>query len=196
MASTPQPATAARIKQETKERSSATGLLHCLVVSGEADRREALSWAALQGGWKTVPCVDVPTAEACFRRMFLQLAVVDLQRSNHVPREHLEALIESLARSSNLLLVVCGDEGNLEQEIWARQVGVWMYVPGIEHGSELKTLLGEAHCLAQRMGLPTGAAPEATSERQVNGFDSVQETRSSSRKPFRRRKAQPGERLG
>jgi len=194
MASTPQPATAAQIKQVEKGPSPATGLLrHCLVVAAEADRREALSWAALQGGWKTVPCIDVPTAEDCFRRMFLQLAVVDLQRSRQVPREHLEKLIESLAQSSNMLLVVCGDEGNLEQEIWARQVGVWMYVPGIEHGSELKTLLSEAHCLAKRMGLPTGAAPETG--KQVNSLDSVDGVRSSSRKPYRRRKAQRGERF-
>ena|GEM_PF-2025722 len=192
MASTSHPATAAQVKRVENKRSSATGLLHCLVVSGEADRREALSWAALQGGWKTVPCVDVPMAEACFRRMFLQLAVVDLQRSNHVPREHLEKLIETLAASGNMLLVVCGDEGNLDQEIWARQIGVWMYVPGINHGSDLKTLLGEAHCLAQRMGLPTGAIPKT--EKQKNGFDLVDETRSSSRKPFRRRKARRGER--
>ncbi len=193
MASASQPASAAQIKRGKFEVMPATGLLHCLVVSGDSDRREAFSLAASQGGWKTVPCSDVPTAEDCFRRMFLQLAVVDLQRSQLVPLEHLENLIENMARSGNTLLVVCGDEGNLEQEIWARQVGVWMFVPGIEDGSELKTLLGEAHCLAQQMGLPTGGSELGG---PANNFGYGNEGRSSSRKPFRRRKAQRPKRLG
>lgn len=187
MASVSQSAAAAQIQRVTNDRSRTTGLLHCLVVSSEADRREAFSLAALEGGWKTVPCSDVPSAEACFRRMFLQVAVIDLQRSNQEPREHLEKLVEVLARSGKMLLVVCGDEGNLEQEIWARQVGVWMYVPGIDDGTELKTLLGEAHCLAQQMGLPTGG---------MGGQLEREEGRHSSRKPFRRRKAQRPERFG
>lgn len=193
MASASQPASAAQIKRGKFEVMPATGLLHCLVVSGEVDRREAFSLAAIQGGWKTVPCSDVPTAEESFRRMFLQLAVVDLQRSQQVPREHLESLVETMARSGNMLLVVCGDEGNIEQEIWARQVGVWMFVPGIEDGSELKTLLGEAHCLAQQMGLPTGGNETGG---QTNSFGYGDEVRSSSRKPYRRRKAQRPKRLG
>lgn len=191
MASVSQSAAAAQIKRVTKDRSLATGLLHCLVVSGEADRREAFSLAAVQGGWKSVPCSDVPSAEACFHRMFLQLAVIDLQKADDEPREHLEKLVEVLARSGNMLLVVCGDEGNLEQEIWARQAGVWMYVPGIDDGSELKTLLSEAHCLAQQMGLPTGGKGG-----QPDGFGYGDEGRSLSRKPFRRRKAQRPERFG
>lgn len=193
MASASQPASAAQLKRGNIELIPATGLLQCLVVSEEANRRETFSLAASQGGWKSVPCSDVPAAEDCFRRMFLQLAVIDLQRSQQVPLEHLEKLIENMARTGNTLLVVCGDEGNLEQEVWARQAGVWMFIPGVEDGSELKTLLSEAHCLTQQMGLPTGGSG---TERQANGFGYADEVRLSSRKPYRRRKAQRSKRLG
>ena len=44
-------------------------------------------------------------------------------------------LCQLLAEMQGLLLVICGHDGDVEEEIWARQLGVWLYVPGLSNAS-------------------------------------------------------------
>ena len=46
-----------------------------------------------------------------------------------------------------LLLVICGHEGEVEEEIWARQLGVWLYVPGLSNApaEDLSLLCQQAY---------------------------------------------------
>lgn len=127
------------------------GQFQCLVVATRAARRDGLSSAARDGGWVTVSCRDAAEARHCVQTMYLQLAVVDLDGAGGTVPTGFPELVEYLASVSDLLLVVCGHEGRPHEELWVRQLGTWLYLPGLEDGSELATLCGEARELAERM---------------------------------------------
>jgi len=123
----------------------------CLVVASDEARRESMAWAARDGGWQTTTCGDAQTALDRARWTFLQLAIVDLTSSNGGEPVGFRHLVERLACSSQLLLLTCGNEGDAEQEVWARHLGVWMYLPGTTEGNDLAALCGEARGIVQRM---------------------------------------------
>lgn len=123
----------------------------CLVVASRAARRDDLSSAARDGGWVTICCRDAAEARQCVQSMYLQLAVVDLAGPAGVVPAGFPELVEYLASVSDLLLVVCGHEGRPHEELWVRQLGTWLYLPGLEDGSELTSLCVEARDLAERL---------------------------------------------
>lgn len=127
------------------------GQFQCLVVASRAARRDGISLAARDGGWVTICCRDAAEARQCVQTMYLQLAVVDLGGSGGVVPTGFPELVEYLASVSDLLLVVCGHEGRPHEELWVRQLGTWLYLPGLEDGSELTALCGEARELAERL---------------------------------------------
>jgi hypothetical protein len=128
-----------------------SGQFQCLVVASRASRREGLSTAARDGGWVTVSCRDAKSARQCVQTMYLQLAVVDLEGAAGAVSPGFPELVEYLASVSDLLLVVCGHEGRPHEELWVRQLGTWLYLPGLADTTELATLCGEARDLAERM---------------------------------------------
>jgi hypothetical protein len=81
----------------------------------------------------------------------LQLAVVDLEGPAGAVSAGFPELVEHLASVSDLLLVICGHEGRPHEELWVRQLGTWLYLPGLAETSELATVCGEARELAERM---------------------------------------------
>lgn len=157
---TPAPARSSRRRSTTR-----AALTHCLVVAADAQRCRMIAGAAEAGGWEAVVCTDVPSALECLGRMFIQLAVVDLERSGgRVPTQFVATdfhrLAAELAGSSGPLLVICGNsaEGDRDanraaksiandaealavetqqaaarrqEELWARQLGPWLYLPGV-----------------------------------------------------------------
>ncbi len=127
------------------------GALQCLVVAADDARRESLAWAARYGGWQTTTCGDAQAALDRARWTYLQLAIVDLTSPGGGEPGGFRHLVEQLARSSHLLLLTCGKEGDAEQEVWARHLGVWMYLPGATDGDDLAALCGEARSIAERM---------------------------------------------
>lgn len=140
-----------------RAKSGAIGLrttgvqLQCLVVATRASRREELALAARDGGWATISCRDAQAARQCVQAMYLQLAVVDLSGPGGAIPDGMPELVEYLASVSDLLLVVCGHEGRPHEELWVRQLGSWLYLPGLEDASELGSLCGEARDLVERM---------------------------------------------
>jgi len=123
-------------------------VFQCLIVSADPRRRRMLERAAVDGGWKTFTCADAPTAVAHVHRWLMQLAVVDLEAQ---PGETFWPLVEQLSACSGLLSIVCGNEGNVEEEIWVRQRGAWMYLPGVADTSNISLLCGEARQIAERL---------------------------------------------
>jgi hypothetical protein len=119
----------------------------CLIVSADPARLDMLDRAASDSGWNTFPCADAATARAQIHRWMMQLAVVDLAAKP----EAFRALIEELSACSGLLSIVCGNEGNVEEEIWVRQRGAWMYLPGVSDQSNISLLCGEARQIAERL---------------------------------------------
>lgn len=49
-----------------------------------------------------------------------------------------------------MLLAVCGHEGDPQEETWARQLGVWLYLPGvsIDHVDEISVMCEQAQVIA------------------------------------------------
>jgi hypothetical protein len=50
------------------------------------------------------------------------------------------------------LLVVCGSEDSVDEEMWARQLGAWVYLPGVSGADALMSLFAEARRVGERRG--------------------------------------------
>jgi len=124
-----------------------TGLLDCLVVSGDSARRRRFEVAADLAGW--LECASPETSgelrEAVDRDF--QLVIVDIasplgERVN----DSLE-LAEEMAARPGTILVICGSQDSIDEELWARQLGAWLYLPGVCDGDSLTSLCVEARRL-------------------------------------------------
>src|SRR5215216_4928807 len=91
-------------------------LLHCLIVSENAERREYFTSAAEAAGWDITVCADANAASAAAHRFRHSLVIVDLEPGS---TSDLRTLTEELSTDRECLLMVCGSEGNPLEEIWA-----------------------------------------------------------------------------
>ncbi len=120
----------------------------CLVVSTDRPKREMISLAATEAGWDTIVCADEHNAMAAVLRTRFQMAWVDLEVTPSTST--FRSLCQAVAALPHVLLVVCGHENDTDEEIWARQLGVWLYLPGLslEHSSEISLLCEQAQRVA------------------------------------------------
>ncbi|MEO2045003.1 MAG: hypothetical protein ABGX16_00335 [Pirellulales bacterium] len=115
--------------------STPAKLLHCGIISWQPRRGECLRVIAEQEIWQAVVCKGAKELRQCVFRDEIQLAVVDLPQISSAIyesfREQTEWLSQLGTRSgtSGLLLVVCAAGESVQEEIWARQLGVWSYLP-------------------------------------------------------------------
>jgi hypothetical protein len=107
-----------------------------------------LERAAAEGGWKTFICSDEPAALKYLGRSPVQLAVVDFEGQRP---DAFRAVVEQITARGGLLLIVCGNEGNIDEEVWVRQQGAWLYLPGVVDGANFTSLCGEARQIADRL---------------------------------------------
>ena len=128
-----------------------TQAAHCLVASASLEKRAFLSDAAAHAGWETVGCADAQNATAAARRVRFQMAWIDLDHHGQTPSGFRD-LCQTLAATPEMLLAVCGHVSDSDEEIWARQLGVWLYLPGIslEHADEISKLCEHAQLLGRR----------------------------------------------
>lgn len=127
-----------------------TRTLQCLVASGSQPRREMLIKSVNAAGWESLVCNDSIQAWAALHREVFPMAVVDLQHQVGETVDFRE-LCEQLASQRNMLLMVCGNEADTTEEVWARQLGAWLYLPGVTAASDLATLCNEGRTIAQRL---------------------------------------------
>jgi hypothetical protein len=81
--------------------------------------------------------------------MCTQLAFVDLEGEQGAG---FQTLVRQLADQRQVLLVVCGHEQDGTEEVWARQLGVWFYLPGIADQNTIGLLCRDARSIvSQRM---------------------------------------------
>lgn len=125
--------------------------LRCLVASASQTRRNLLTQAAADAGWDDVVCVSPDQALGQFRRFVFQFAMVDLDDRGGTP-DGVRELIQTLSQdSSRVLIGVCGHEADPEEEIWIRQLGIWLYLPGVTTASEVSLAYEQAlQIVAQR----------------------------------------------
>ncbi len=146
--------TVERVNSPVDGQQTQASELQCLIVSECLTRREMLMRAANEAGWDAIVCADPQNAIVESRRMVVQLALIDTRGHGGPIPEGFRHLCEHLSGRSRLLLAVCGREGDVQEEIWARQLGAWLYLPGIEDGDDIASLCIEASAIAKRSATP------------------------------------------
>lgn len=86
-------------------------------------------------------------------RLKFHLAVVDLQSvaDNESSRSDFEQLAHDLAQNHVPLLVINGDPHNPLAEFAARQLGVWVYLPGLGEDVGLENMFREARLATEKL---------------------------------------------
>jgi len=116
----------------------------CLVVSNHSERRQRLMQSACAGGWETIVCTDMRHALWEARRSAFHLAIVDLGAADNPTPVNSHELCEMLSTTGDYLMMVCGQQSDASEEIWARKLGVWAYLPGVDPGADISLLCTEA----------------------------------------------------
>ena len=97
----------------------------------------------------------------------MQLAIVDLEAQ---PPGLFRPVVEQLTARSGLLLIVCGNEGHVEEEVWVRQLGAWLYLPGVPDVDSFTALCGEARHIAERLWKASNPQRDAPAPAQRNSY--------------------------
>ena len=133
-------------RRRARKRISA---LRCLVVSEDPDRLALIADAAADAGFQPIACSEVASAWLLSRRERSQLAFIDVGHAKD--QSGLKDLGEHLSRSGDALVAICGDEAQPLEEIWARQIGAWLYLPGLAGREELSSLCTEARPVIEKL---------------------------------------------
>lgn len=127
----------------------------CLVVSTSSRRAQLWVRAAHEEQWATIVCNSADDAIRQSVRQRIDLALVDLQSAPPPQERLLRKLVEQLAARRGPLLAVCGKPDDTIGEVWSRQLGVWMYLPGVDNESDIALLCGEARNVLRKLDSQT-----------------------------------------
>jgi CheY-like chemotaxis protein len=131
--------------------STSVVLLHCLVLAEDAERRTFLAEAAEAAGWEVTLATDAQAASSAANRFRQSLMIVDLDRLEPDTASRFRNFTERVGDCHRPLLMVCGTEGNALEEIWARQLGVWLYLSGVDETCDIASLCQEAQHVAEKL---------------------------------------------
>jgi hypothetical protein len=146
------PATLASPEARTTDLRRAPPAVHlCLVVSTSPRRAQLWVRAAHEEQWATIVCSTADDAMRQSVRNRVELALVDLQSAPATQESTLRRLVEQLAARNGPLLAVCGKPDDTTGEVWSRQLGVWMYLPGIDSQSDIALLCSEARNVLRKL---------------------------------------------
>jgi hypothetical protein len=130
----------------------APGVRKCLVVSGDESLRSRFEAVTELSGWSACDApIDVADVDAAVDGDY-QLVVVDIARPLGRRVNDSIEVAEEFAGRPGSLLVICGSEDSAEEELWARQLGAWVYLPGVASGDTLVSLCADARRLSERRG--------------------------------------------
>ncbi len=121
---------------------------NCLIVSAAAARRDRFAREASAGGWTANRCGRLDAALRLARQRLAWLVIVELNAGSDGAA--LDELADHIAKIGGLLLVVSAQEGGAAEEIRARQLGAWLYLPGEVPAGELTALCTDAKRLLDR----------------------------------------------
>lgn len=123
----------------------------CLVVSVVPRRAQLWVRAAHEEQWATIVCNTADDALRQAVRQRIELALVDLQSAPPPQERLLRKLVEQLTARNVPLVAVCGKPDDTLGEVWSRQLGVWMYLPGIDNQSDIALLCSEAKKILRKL---------------------------------------------
>jgi hypothetical protein len=133
-------------------RRAPPALQTCLVVSTSPRRAQLFARAAHEELWATMVCSTADDALRQTVQQRIDLGLIDLQSAERMQVAPLRTLVEKLAHGRNApLLAVCGKPDDTTGEVWSRQLGVWMYLPGVDSQSDIALLCAEARGILQKI---------------------------------------------
>jgi hypothetical protein len=132
-------------------RAAPAALHTCLIVSGSVQRSQLWVRAAQQEHWATVICRTADEASRQAVRHRIQLALIDLQSAPAGQERAFRQLVEQLTARDGPLVAVCGNPNDSLGEVWSRQLGVWMYLPGVDGQSDIALLCSEARGIVEKL---------------------------------------------
>lgn len=138
--------------QPAARSSRVPGLLKCLVLSGDRGLRSRLDAVTELGGWSAC---DAPEDAADLQAAIdgdYQLVIADVANPLGDRVNDTVEVAEEFAARPGTLVVVCGSEDSVDEELWARQIGAWVYLPGVSGGDALMSLVTDARRLVERRG--------------------------------------------
>ena len=127
-------------------------LLKCLVLTGDRGLRHRLDAVTELSGWSAC---DSPEDAADLQTASdgdYQLVIADIAHPLGDRVSDTVDLAEKFARRPGTLLVVRGSGRGVDEEVWARQAGAWVYLAGESHGDALVALCTDARRLVDRRG--------------------------------------------
>ena len=127
-----------------QQRTAELGVYQCLISSASRTRRNMLSKAAADAGWDSILCNSPDEVCNHLEQTVLQFALVDLDHRGTTPSGARNLVQNLIHGDPHLLIGVCGHEADPDEEIWARQLGVWLYLPGATTSSEMSLLFEQA----------------------------------------------------
>jgi hypothetical protein len=123
-----------------------------LVGSGDEGLRHRLDTMADLSGWSAC---EAPADAAELRSVVegdFHLVIADIARPLGERVNDTVEIAEEFAGRPGTLVVVCGSGDSVDEELWARQLGAWVYLPGVSGGDALMSLFAEARRVAERKG--------------------------------------------
>lgn len=141
-------------------RRTTTALHTCLIVSTSAPRAQVWVRAAHAVDWATIVCMTADDANRQAIRNRIHLALVDLQSAMGETESRYRGLVQQLTARGGPLVAVCGKSDDVMGEVWSRQLGVWMYLPGIDGESDITLLCSEARKILRKLGTQAAYAVE------------------------------------
>ena len=143
--STEVPAVATRVLRASPRRQRTNaGLLQCLVVSPTDERRQMIRSAAEAQSWDAIVCSDAGEFMRCVFRHRVPLIVVDLQCAESGNYEELRRAAEDANGRCDGLLLISGGGQAVDEEVWARSLGAWSYLPHADNTCGFEHVLKEA----------------------------------------------------
>lgn len=120
------------------------GLLQCVVLSYGEQRGQFLRTASADESWQAQVCEDVQEFLRSVFQLNVPLTVIDLPPRGAASYAELREIATQISDINRSLLLVCGAENDQEEEIWARQLGAWAYLPGTTDANGLRRVFAEA----------------------------------------------------
>jgi len=128
------------------------GLMKCLVLSADRGLRNRLDAVTELSGWSAC---DAPQDAADLQSLIdrdYQLVIVDIAHPLGDRVNDTVEIAEEIVSRPGSLLVVCGSEDSIDEELWARQMGAWVYLPSVTCGDALVSLFADARRFVERRG--------------------------------------------
>jgi len=126
------------------------GQMKCLVVSGDRGFRNRLDAVTELSGWSVCDTPEDFTDLQAVVDGDYQLVIADIARPLGDRVNDTVEIAEEFASRPGTLLVVCGAEESVDEELWARQLGAWVYLPGVSSGDALVSLFSDARRVIER----------------------------------------------